>query len=230
VNADVRTFETREDLANALADAVADALSRAVARRGTGFLAVSGGTTPSRFFSALSTRPIAWDKVTITLVDERMVPPTSDRSNEKLVRSALLTNDATAARFVGLCHDAPSVEAAAGLAERALSPLSWPLDAAILGMGTDGHTASFFPDATKLDALLSLDRPEHVMPVEAASAGESRLTLPLARLVEAGFLAVHIEGDEKQRIIETALKDGSTLAISAVLRAARSPVPIYWAP
>ena len=43
-------------------------------------IAVSGGTTPAKFFAALSAIPIAWDKVTVTLVDERFVPPSSPRS------------------------------------------------------------------------------------------------------------------------------------------------------
>jgi hypothetical protein len=49
-------FQTREALAGALAGAVAEKLAAAIDRRGGGLLAVSGGTTPGRFFEALSTR------------------------------------------------------------------------------------------------------------------------------------------------------------------------------
>ena len=70
------------ELAEALADDVAGTLAaRDRAQAGTGFLAVSGGTTPAHSLRALSTKPIAWDKVIVTLVDERFVPPTSPRSN-----------------------------------------------------------------------------------------------------------------------------------------------------
>ena len=222
-------FPERDALAEALSGVVAGALAHAVARRGTALLAVSGGTTPGLFFDALSRRDIDWPRVTVTLVDERFVDDTSPRSNAALARARLLRNDAAQASFRGLYRAGETVDIAAAKADSALAPLPWPLDAAILGMGMDGHTASFFPDATNLDTLLSPDRPERVMPVHAASAGEPRLTLPLARLIEAGFLAVHIEGAEKRRALEAALEDGR-LPIAIAINAAPGPVPIYWAP
>ena len=122
-------------------------------RRGAGFLAVSGGTTPAAFFAELAGRPLDWERIVVTLVDERLVPPDSPRANQLLVRERLLVGPAAAARFVPL-FEGGSPEGAAARAEVALRGLPWPLDAAILGMGVDGHTASFFPDADNLDALL----------------------------------------------------------------------------
>ncbi|TIW01693.1 MAG: 6-phosphogluconolactonase, partial [Mesorhizobium sp.] len=74
-------FADRQDLATALAGEIADRLTRAITERGAALLAVSGGTTPAKLFAALSTTPITWDKVIVTLVDERFVPPSSPRSN-----------------------------------------------------------------------------------------------------------------------------------------------------
>ncbi|TIN81409.1 MAG: 6-phosphogluconolactonase, partial [Mesorhizobium sp.] len=85
-------FADRQQLAAALAGHVAARLTKAITDRGTAFLAVSGGTTPAKFFAALSLIPIAWDKVTVTLVDERFVPPSSPRSNAGLVAANLLQN------------------------------------------------------------------------------------------------------------------------------------------
>ena len=176
-----RAFQSPEALADALADQITDLLSEALATRGLAFLAVSGGSTPKRLFAALSSRKLDWSKVIVTLIDERFVPETSDRSNASLVRDKLLVNEAAAARFVGLYRDADDVDAAAIQAGKDLSALPWPLDVAILGMGADGHTASFFPDADDLPQLLDPARPELVMPVHADSAGEPRLTLPIGR-------------------------------------------------
>lgn len=223
-------FATREALAEALARAVADVLRQAIADRGTAFLAVSGGTTPARFMAALSREPLDWRSVAVTLVDERFVPDTSPRSNAALAKTNLLQNAASAAQFVPLYRDAGSVTEAATEADTAFRALPWPLDAAILGMGTDGHTASFFPDADELDALLDTRSGTFVMPVHAASAGEPRLTLTLASLVTAKFLALHIEGAEKRRVLERAIETGGDLPVGAVLERAAKPIEIFWAP
>lgn len=225
---DWRAFPSPEALAATLAETVAQALADAIERRGQAFLAVSGGTTPQRFFAALSRQTLEWSKVTVTLVDERFVPEDSPRSNAALMRKYLLTNEATAARLAPLYRPAASVEQAAALASADLARLPWPLDAAILGMGADGHTASFFPDAAGLDALLDPAGDALVLPVHAASAGEPRLTLPLSRLLEAGFLALHIEGEEKRRALEAALSPGGQRPVSAVFAHARRKVPVYW--
>ncbi|GAA2853710.1 6-phosphogluconolactonase [Aminobacter aminovorans] len=223
-------FETRDELASALAARVADTLKAAIARRGVAFLAVSGGTTPGRFFAALSKEALDWSKVTVTLVDERFVPESSPRSNAALAKANLLQNAASAARFAPLFHEAATVEKGADLADSALRALPWPLDVSILGMGGDGHTASFFPDAAGLDALLDPASSRLAMPVHADSAGEPRLTLTLPALVSAALVVVHIEGAEKRRVIEAALASDKALPIRTVIDRAPRATEIYWAP
>ena len=223
-------FADRPELAAALAGHVAARLTKAVAERGTALLAVSGGTTPARFFAALSSIPIAWNKVTVTLIDERFVPASSPRSNAGLVAANLLQNAAAAARFVPLYHEAASIESAAASDSEALKALPWPLDVAILGMGADGHTASFFPDADNLPELLDPSSQRIVLPVHAQSAGEPRLTLSMARIVAAGFLALHIEGEEKRTAFDGAMGPGAKKPIRKVLDASPIPVEVFWAP
>jgi len=223
-------FETRDELAAGLAARVADTLKAAISRRGVAFLAVSGGTTPGRFFAALSKEALDWSKVTVTLVDERFVPESSPRSNAALAKANLLQNEASAAHFAPLFHEAAAVEKGADLADTAIRALPWPLDVSILGMGGDGHTASFFPDAAGLDALLDPASPQLVMPVHSESAGEARLTLTLPALVGAGLVVVHIEGAEKRNVIEAALAAEKVLPIRTVLDRAPRAAEIYWAP
>lgn len=226
VRPDWRVFPSPEALAETLAGDVARALDEAIARRGHALLAVSGGTTPKLFFPALSKRELDWAKVTAVPVDERFVPESSPRSNGALIRNSLLTNKAAAARFAPLFRPAETVEDAANAAAAGLAALPWPLDAAILGMGTDGHTASFFPDAANLATLTDPAEDGLVLPVNAPSAGEPRLTLPLARLLDSGFLALHIEGKEKRAVLET----GGDKPVGAVFAHAKRPVPVYWTP
>lgn len=226
---DWHVFASPEMLADSLAGAVAAELAGAIVRRGVAFLALSGGTTPKRFLAALSKRKLAWRQVTLTLVDERFVPESSVRSNAALVRTTLLSGAAEAARFVPLYSPAADVGAAAGLANAALAAVPWPLDVAVLGMGTDGHTASFFPDATD-PAALDPANPAAVAAVHAESAGEPRLTLTLPRLTEAGFVALHIEGAEKRAVLEQALSIKANLPVRRVFDHAKHSVQVYWAP
>ena len=223
-------FETREALAAAFAGVVANHLGEAIARRGQALIAVSGGTTPAKFFAALSAKAIDWKKVTVTLIDERFVPMASPRSNAALVAKNLLQGRAAAANLVPLYQEAASVEVSAALAERAVRGLAWPLDVAVLGMGNDGHTASFFPDAQNLPELLDTNSERAVLPVHAPSAGEPRLTLSMPRIVKARLLALHIEGSEKRTSFETAMGAGAAKPIRAVIKASPKPVEVFWAP
>jgi 6-phosphogluconolactonase len=223
-------FAAPETLAKTFAGRIAGVLADAIKARGNALLAVSGGTTPVHLFKALSEAEIDWPKVTITLVDERFVPPSSPRSNEGLVRADLLRGKAAAANFAGLYHAAPTVEEGAKKAEVALASLPYPFDFVVLGMGPDGHTASFFPDDPDLARPLDISGKRIVLPVHAQSAGEPRLTFSLPKLIGARHLALHIEGMDKKKTLQKALGDGPLLPIRAVFDAAKEPVDIYWAP
>lgn len=223
-----RTFATREDLAAQLAADVADRLRKAIKAKGGATLAVSGGTTPAMFFEALSHKDLEWTKVIVTLVDERFVPPASERSNERLVREKLLRNEARLARFVGLYSDATDVDEAARRAEAGVALLDSPLDVVVLGMGTDGHTASFFPDAPNLDDLTDPLQARRVLSVDSASSGEPRLTLTMPLIANARFLALHIEGDAKREALDRALAEKTKpLPIRMVVNRAASGLQIY---
>ena len=225
---EMHVFPRRAELAQKLAETIAGKLFDAMAARGHGFVAVSGGSTPALLFAELSEAAIDWGRVTVTLIDERLVPPTSPRSNARLVADKLLQGPAAAARFVPLYHGTDDGDEAAMLARTALGKLPWPLDVAVLGMGGDGHTASFFPDAADVAELLAADADKLVLPVESVAAHEHRLTLTLGKIVEAGFLALHIEGPDKRQVLDRALS-GERLPIRAAIEASPRPVEIFWA-
>jgi 6-phosphogluconolactonase len=213
-----RIFEAREALAEALAQDVADELARAIEAKGKATLAVSGGSTPKLFFEKLSEIDIAWPRVSVTLVDERQVPETSERSNARLVRQHLLRNKAASAHFIPLVGN-PDAEKVP------------PFDVAVLGMGSDGHTASFFPGGDRLAEALDGDTKRKLIEMTAPGAGEPRLTFTLPVLQSSGRLALHIEGAEKRHVLKKALGDGpqEDMPVRAVLRS-DAPVTLYWCP
>lgn len=227
-----RDQTSREDLAESFAGRVASDLAAGIATRGTALIAVSGGATPALFFSALSRHAeLDWQKITVTLVDERWVDESSDRSNAALVKHHLLQGPAAGARFVPLYSggETPDADHVAQTNAR-LSSLPDMFDAVVLGMGGDGHTASFFPGGDTLDRALS--DPGPALALSASSAGEPRITLTLPRLLKTRALYVHIEGAEKARTLERALGEGAVadMPIRAVLRQTQTPVIVYWCP
>lgn len=228
---EMHKFEDAASLAKALADHVEAALVARLARDGMAGLAVSGGRTPTLFFDELSTRDLAWEKVVVTLVDERWVRETSDRSNARLVRQHLLKNRAAAAKFVPLANDAPTPEAGLFPTNEALEDVPWPLACAILGMGDDGHTASFFPGGDHLEEALDPNGALGLLPMHAPDAGEPRITLTLPVLLAADSLALHIQGEDKSEVLAKAQAAGpeTDMPIRAVLRAPR-PLDIFWCP
>lgn len=221
-------FDDGETLAAALADAVAADLRAAIDARGAATLAVSGGSTPKRFLEALSTRRLDWPKVTVTLVDERWVPPQHERSNAALVQAHLLHGAAGSATFLPLYVSAPTPEAGLPRVALALDALPLPLDAVVLGMGGDGHTASFFPGGDRLAEALDPHGRARVLPMRAAGAGEPRITLTLPLLAGARAAYLHIQGEDKRAVLEQA-RSGADYPIAAVLRQAPR-LQTYWCP
>ncbi|UTO28757.1 6-phosphogluconolactonase [Bartonella harrusi] len=232
MNIDRLNFETPTDLALALADRVAAELSIAVLERKRAILAVSGGKTPELFFHYLSKADIDWQNIIITLVDERFVPTHDERSNEHMVRCHLLQNFASKAHFVGLYHKAITVELAAFSAASRINTLPRPFDVIVLGMGSDGHTASFFSDADRLRQALDLHTQALVLPLHAKSALEPRLTLTLPVIMQSRCILLHFEGFQKRDCFEVVCQEGSEMEmpVRAVLRNAHHLVQVYWSP
>jgi 6-phosphogluconolactonase len=226
----LHAFDDGQALATALSASIAGKLREAIDARGEALIAVSGGSTPKRLFEALSNEALDWSRVTVTLVDERWVPDTDERSNARLVESLLLQHKAADAEFVPLYVETATPEA--GIAEvraRAAALLKQPFDVIVLGMGPDGHTASFFPGGDRLSEALDTSNTALVLPMRAPGAGEPRITFTLPVLLKARALYLHIQGSDKRDVLAAAEKPDSQLPIASVLRADR-PLEIYWCP
>lgn len=226
-----QSFADKATLATHLAHDVAAMLRAGIAERGTASLVVSGGSTPKPFFEALRQAPIEWKHVVITLADERWVDADHEDSNEKLVREHLLPEGAT---FVSLKNAAETPHEGAEAATKAVADnVPLPFDVVILGMGDDGHTASFFPHAAELDAALKpLDDSTlcaAITPPEYAP--HPRMTLTLPAILDARRIILHITGGSKQEVYAKACESGpvADMPVRAVLRQEHTPVEVYWA-
>jgi len=224
-----RDFADGAALAAAFAQWTATLLQNSVDERGEALLIVSGGTTPRRFFAALASHAIDWTRVTITLADERCVAEESPRSNARLIRETLLRDHAAGARFAPLADSrlSPDQELAAANARIAVLPL--PADLVVLGMGEDGHTASWFPGADNLAEAVNPGARALVVRMRAPGAPEPRLTLSARVILRARALALHIEGAAKLATLERALGQGpiEEMPVRAALREAGDRLTIF---
>lgn len=233
LNVTTHSFTDCQIQATALAERIAERLRSALTERGQAVLAVSGGNTPKKLFDRLSQEKLDWSRVQITLVDERWVPDTDERSNARLVKSLLLQHAAAAAQFVPLYTGAASPEAGLATADARIAALPLPFDAVVLGMGDDGHTASFFPGGDHLAEALDLDGQARVLPMHAADAGEPRITLTLPVLLQTRALYLLVAGEKKRDLLADArlgLGAARDYPVRAVLTQQRVPVAVYWCP
>lgn len=233
LNVTTHSFTDRTAQAVALAERVAERLRSALAERGHALLAVSGGSTPKDFFERLSQESLDWPNVQITLVDERWVPDSDERSNARFVKTTLLQHAAGAAQFVPLYVDAPTPEQGLAAVSAKIDALQLPFDGVVLGMGDDGHTASFFPGGDHLAEALDLEGRARVLPMNAPDAGEPRITLSLPTLLQTRALYLLVTGEHKRDLladVRLGLDTAKDYPVRAVVIQQRVPVAVYWAP
>ncbi|BEV72547.1 MULTISPECIES: 6-phosphogluconolactonase [unclassified Paludibacterium] len=220
-------FESPGAQADALAAAIAADLKQTIETNGRAVLAVSGGRSPIALFERLAMADLPWQRVTITLVDERMVPADHADSNARLVREHLLTGKAAAASFLPL---APYPEDEARSIAEACQAFTWPT-VAVLGMGDDGHTASLFPEAAELDAGLDLGQAQAIIGVTPPVAPHRRLSMTRKALLKSDKLYLSIQGNGKREVFERARQaEDRRWPVSYFLQQDETPLDVYWAP
>jgi 6-phosphogluconolactonase len=194
-----------EQVAREACARMARAIEEAIKDRGTATIALSGGSSPLEAYRCLAKQTIDWKKVHIYWVDERAVPPTSDRSNYRGAKSALLDSIAIPPENVHRMRgEATDLAHAATDYERELRDTVKTkvggvpsIDLVVLGIGDDGHTASLFPGehtVTVTDRLVAA--------VPANGAREARLTLTTPVLENAKASVLIVLGASKHAPLE----------------------------
>lgn len=212
----------RDTLAQSLATQVAQALRFDLATREAVTLWVSGGRSPARFFEYLAHFALDWKRVWVMPVDERINAEAEEARNEWLIRRYLLTDQAAEARLVPL-NTPMDINT---LRER----IPWPATVAVLGMGEDGHCASWFPADPASLLALDPESNEAIIETRANTPPTERLTLTWSALAEAGQRVVLITGDTKRALFERVQRDGLARERYPVARLLSAPLTVFWSP
>ena len=238
LNGSVSLVEVRgSEIHRLLASDIEVKLRTAIAERGSAVLCVSGGKSPIALFEALRDQDLPWQKVSITLADERCVPSKHPDSNALLVQTHLLQGRAARATLIPMVPDAePPLLKPATLAILAGQALlaAGRADVLVLGMGTDGHTASLFPEAPNLATALDINFPQPCLPIELAeppaNAPYARITQTLAQLLSARHIVLPVSGSEKIATLKLAWAGANPrYPASFVLHQAQTPVAVWLA-
>jgi 6-phosphogluconolactonase len=204
-------------LAARAAALVASHLAAAVASRGRATLAVSGGSTPAAFLAQLAGKPLPWEAIHVFQVDERVAPPGDPDRNLTGLQAALLDRVPVPSGNVHpLPVNDPDLDGAASAYADKIRQVAGPegrLDVVHLGLGDDGHTASWPPGDPVVDAA---DDVAVVGPFN----GRLRMTLTPPAVNRAGWIVWLVSGASKAPVVGGLLAGDPALPAAHVRRSA----------
>jgi len=204
----IQVFADQEALSRAAAELFAQTASAAVADHGRCAVLLAGGETPRRAYELLAGAPLAsripWPQVHVFWGDERCLPEGDPRRNEVMARQALLDRVPLDPAHLHpiRCHPAPEQAAAAYEAELRHYFGRHPprFDLVLLGLGSDGHTASLLPAARALAA-----QQEWTAVTRRPQESFSRVTLTAPLLNQAALAVFLVTGGNKAETLRAVL-------------------------
>ena len=189
-------------------------LRSAITARGTASVAFSGGHTPVLMLEALAEQSLPWQHVHVFQVDERVAPNGDAERNSTALRGTLLDRVATNAHLMDVTA-AHLGDAAHRYADE-LRPHE-PLDVVHLGMGDDGHTASWPPG----DAVI--DERDHAVAIVGPYRGMVRMTITPPVVHRASAVLLLVTGADKAPVLAR-LMSGDRSVVAAHVLGARTVV------
>ena len=187
---------------------IAEAIRTAIFNKGQASVMLSGGSSPKPVYEALSEMDLSWEKVTIGLVDDRWIERGQAGSNETFLDEVLLKGKARTAKLIGLKTKDANPAAGLKASREQLSLISKPFDICIMGMGLDGHTASWFPNSKGLREALDPENDASVAAIDATGcsvAGDhpQRITLTLSAVMASKQIILMIPGAKKADVFKS---------------------------
>ena len=202
-------------LSHAVANLIVTESNKAVQQKGYFSIALSGGSTPKLLFQLLAQPPyknnIPWKKIIIAFGDERFVAPTSDESNFKMAKDALLNHVPVATKnILGIKTVKVTPAQSALLYETVLKKhvsSKHPFDLILLGIGEEGHTASIFPGSPLLT-----NKNHWIKNVWVEEKKMDRISFTLPFINQAKNIAFLVSGVNKATIVKQIFsKSGASL-------------------
>jgi 6-phosphogluconolactonase len=190
---------------------IAERTWSAVAERGVAHVAVSGGNSPTAMFVALATLPVPWESVHVWQVDERVAPDGDPDRNLNALQSALLSKVPATPHVLDVTN--PDLDAAAAAYASALhDACDGVLDVVHLGIGPDGHTASWPPG----DPVVTVTNTDVAR--SQKFNGRLRLTLTVPAVNRAREIMFLIEGTDKAPAVAKLVAGDASIPASHVRR------------
>jgi 6-phosphogluconolactonase len=202
MDSNIKIFDTPE----LLADSFAEDFFNEVKLKEQYNIALSGGSTPKIIFKALSenySNKIEWYKVHCFWGDERCVPPDSQESNYKMTKETLLDKiNIPESNIHRIRGEAEPHKEAERYSNELLNNLpvrnNLPFfDFVMLGLGTDGHTASIFPD--RLDLF---NTSKICQAVKHPETNQERITITGSVINNSSTCAFFVTGKNKSSIVQ----------------------------
>jgi len=212
----IEIFANAQELARGAAEYFVARSGEAVAQKGFFSVALSGGSTPKALYQLLVDLDVPWSRIHFFWSDERHVPPDHPDSNYRMANEAMLSHVPVPQHNIHrVPSENPSATEAASEYEQTLiegTKQSLPqLDLIMLGLGTDGHTASIFPGS---EVLHETERLVAAPWVDKFQTYRITMTLPL--LNNGACVVFLVSGSEKAPIVKEVLEGPEKYPAQAV--------------
>ena len=151
----------------------------------------------------------------LVLSDERMVPSDHEDSNYRSIRPMAEACGIADERIISPTTDLPLKDAATDFDQRlrVITEEGATVDSCFLGLGTDGHTASLFPDMD----IPSADDPRFAVPAPKES-GPSRISITPRLIHMAKQIIFLVSGSEKTEMTNRLLQDPESIPAGVAVR------------
>ena len=207
-------FADAESTARAAAKLIAGDIRTVAAERGRYSLAVSGGRTPWLMLRALADEDVAWERLYIVQVDERVAPAGHpDRNLTHLEKTLLRHAPLRPEQIHSMPVESNDLERAAAQYASSLREIAGSppvLDLVHLGLGPDGHTASLVPG----DPILDVN--EKDVGVTGVYLGRRRMTLTYPAINRARRILWVVTGSDKAEMLPRLLKGDTSIPAGRV--------------